>query len=395
MRIVYVNLHNNGFFVQTIKRRLSGRKDITKHRFLLEWMLKNHVEVADYITPTCNPLPSKPLRRITGGKRLQVMLAKLVFRMNHIPKGSIQIMTDTDALRADDVVVYYPAFDETQFDMIDQVKGIKVVDHIHFFGDSEMAERLRGKEIGYYFFEVNLKKYSKVFQQNYDWFTGQYIERPFAYEERFVNRDDFRNRKNKAMAIGTLTVCPPDMAEIYGGSYQPRRKMILDHAAELDNVLDSYISKYEETDLKKIEPNDSVFTRYYKLTYNYFVGGKQKKYFSFNMVDKFNEYKMFICPEDTHGSYGIGTIEGMACGCAMIGWDYGAFEDMGMTAGVHYIAYDGTLEDLRAKIAYYQMDEHQEELEWIARNGCEYVRSHYSQEKVAEQYYHHLKQMGS
>ena len=109
------------------------------------------------------------------------------------------------------------------------------------------------------------------------------------------------------------------------------------------------------------------------------------------MVDKYNEYKMFICPEDVNGSYGIGTIEGMACGCAMIGWDYGAFEDMGMVAGKHYISYNGTIEDLKEKIKYYQMEEHQEELERIARIGCEYVRNNYSQEKVAERYYNNLK----
>ena len=70
---------------------------------------------------------------------------------------------------------------------------------------------------------------------------------------------------------------------------------------------------------------------------------------------------MFICPEDVNGSYGVGTIEGMACGCAMIGWDYGAFEDMGMTAGVHYISYDGTMENLIEKIRYYQKPENQNE----------------------------------
>ena len=100
---------------------------------------------------------------------------------------------------------------------------------------------------------------------------------------------------------------------------------------------------------------------------------------------------MFICPEDVNGSYGVGTIEGMACGCAMIGWDYGAFEDMGMTAGVHYISYDGTMENLIEKIRYYQKPENQNELRQIAQNGCEFIRTNFSQEKVAERYYNNLK----
>ena len=49
-----------------------------------------------------------------------------------------------------------------------------------------------------------------------------------------------------------------------------------------------------------------------------------------------------------------------------------------MKAGVHYIGYDGTLDDLKAKISYYQQPEHQEELETIAKTGCEFVRSHFN-----------------
>ena len=74
----------------------------------------------------------------------------------------------------------------------------------------------------------------------------------------------------------------------------------------------------------------------------------------------------------------IGFVEGMACGCAYLGQTVGYYEDYGMKAGVHYIGYDGTLDDLKAKISYYQQPEHQEELETIAKTGCEFVRSHFN-----------------
>ena len=48
------------------------------------------------------------------------------------------------------------------------------------------------------------------------------------------------------------------------------------------------------------------------------------------------------------------------------------------------ITYDGSIEDLRRKIEYYQMPEHQEELETIAKAGCEYVRANFKGEVVAE-----------
>ena len=73
----------------------------------------------------------------------------------------------------------------------------------------------------------------------------------------------------------------------------------------------------------------------------------------------------------------------MACGCAYIGIDSPAYRDWGLVPGVHYITYDGSKEDLRRVIEYYQMDEHQEELEKIAETGYKYVRDNFNGETVA------------
>lgn len=393
MRIVFVNLHENAFYVKPLSNMIFGRRAITKHAFLLAWLLNNNIEVVDYITPSCSGLPTDVLRKLTRKPFLQKAIARYVFRKNNFSVKKIKLITNISDIKKDDIVIYYGTFDESQFETICDVRGIKIVDHIHFYGNKEKSELLRNKGIKYYMYEVNLQKYSKLFRKNFDWFDGVYVERPYAFEERFLNKTAFDSRKNKAIAIGTLTKCDlPEFEKIYGTLYyQPRRKMLMDHASEMKEYYDSYISEFQETPGKRIMEQDFIGVKIYKKCYNAFNAGKQKTYFSFNMVDKYNEYKMFICPEDVNGSYGIGTIEGMACGCAMIGWNCGIFEDMGMADGVHYIAYDGTLEDLKTKITYYQMDEHQEELGRIARTGCEYVRGHYSQEKVAEQYYNKLK----
>ena len=60
------------------------------------------------------------------------------------------------------------------------------------------------------------------------------------------------------------------------------------------------------------------------------------------------------------------------------------YRDVGLIPGVHYITYDGTKEDLKRVIEYYQMDEHQAELEQIAKTGCEYVRTHFNGDAVAK-----------
>lgn len=129
--------------------------------------------------------------------------------------------------------------------------------------------------------------------------------------------------------------------------------------------------------------------RYY---YNRLNVGKQKKYYSFDMVEAFNSYKMCIVGEEILGIPGIGFVEGMACGCAYIGQDMPAYRDWGLVPGVHYITYDGSKEDLKRVIEYYQMDEHQEELEKIAKTGCEYVRTNFNGNAAAEKLMQQLEE---
>lgn len=109
------------------------------------------------------------------------------------------------------------------------------------------------------------------------------------------------------------------------------------------------------------------------------------------MVEKFNEYKMCLVGEEILGVPGIGYVEGMACGCAYIGLDSPMYRNLGLIPGVHYISYDGTKEGLRQVVEYYQQEEHQKELEQIAKTGCEYVRTNFNANAVAEKLIDNLK----
>ena len=84
------------------------------------------------------------------------------------------------------------------------------------------------------------------------------------------------------------------------------------------------------------------------------------------------------------GIPGIGFVEAMACGCAYIGQTVGYYEEYGMKEGVHYIGYDGTKEDLIAKLEYWERPENQTALERIANAGYEFVRKNFNKDVVAE-----------
>lgn len=93
------------------------------------------------------------------------------------------------------------------------------------------------------------------------------------------------------------------------------------------------------------------------------------------------------------GIPGIGFVEAMACGCAYIGQTTGYYEDYGMQEGVHYIGYDGTKEDLAAKIEYWQRPENQNKLMEIANAGYNFVKENFDSTIVASRLLEQLQQV--
>ena len=394
MRVFFVDLHCNEFFLRSIDWIVFRHKAPLKQRFLLDYLIAcNEVEVCNLVTKDGTTLTTRVLRRITRFLPCRVIEAKIVHKLNQV-NGKIRIETDITKIGKDDCLVIHPQFGTIPAECFG-IKCKKIADLIHFYGLKEKADLVRNTGTNQYFFDVNLWKYSKMFQKNWIWMKDGFHFNRYAFQPRFVVKTKYSERKNKCVAIGTVTKCNfKEFIEMYGnGQYQPRRKMVLENADDYPGEIDSYMSEYQNDSVLSVNENDLWIIKKVKDVYNFFNSGKQKKYFSFDMVDKYNEYQMFVCPEDINGSPGVGTFEGMACGCAMIGCNYGAFEDMGMVSGKHYIAYDGTMEDMVAKIRHYQKPENSCELEEIAKSGMKYVRLHFNQEAAAKEYINILEHL--
>lgn len=381
MRIVFVNLHGNEFLVKTLSKIVYRQSVAVKHKYLLDYLLSNpDIEVCSLINRY-----GFSLSYASAGSWLRIfrfLEHKIAIKKNNIDPKKITVLKDVSELRPDDIVILYRYYGN-QLLLDVRPDCFMAVSMIHF-GNND-AELLRDKlKPNAMFNESDLSKYSSMHNRFFGWFDGDFIVQPFVYAERFNSYKPFAERQNKAVSVGTITYMH-NITPYYGDPCaQPARKQIKDNAADLVEYLDCFNSDYlEDADLKKISSKDSLFSKLYKRVYNRFNSGRQKKYYSFNMVDKFNDYKMCVVGEEIMGIPGVGFVEGMACGCAYIGQTIGYYEDYGMQEGVHYIGYDGTLEDLKAKIAYYQQPEHQSELEQIAKTGYEFVREHFNGEAVA------------
>ena len=392
-RIVFINLHSNEFLVKTLSKYIWKQSCAFKHKYFLEYLLSNpEIEVCNYINDDgftlAKSLP-KPIMWFL--RKLRFAENRFVMRKNGLSKRQIKVIKKDEILPTD-IVIGYRHVPCSLTDMAD-INAFKAVSMIHFHGEQSDSDLIAKANPDVLFNESDLTEYSEIFKRYYSWFTGKSIVHSFVAAPRFDRFKPFSERENRCFSTGTITYKHhPEFKEVYSDPCdQPTRKQILVNADGLEQYVACYNSDYlEDTDMKKYLPEDSNLEHYRKVWYNMRHTGQQKKYFSFNMVEKFNDFKMCLVGEEVLGVPGIGFVEGMSCGCAYIGQNLGYYEDYGMQEGLHYIGYDGTLEDLKAKITYYQQPQNQEELERIANAGYEFAQKHFRGEYVAEQLLNNL-----
>jgi hypothetical protein len=357
-----------------------------KHKYLLDYMLDNpDIEVATVLNDRAFSIYTH------GGDSQQKfwnlfapMEYKWILKKNGIKADRITLLHSLNDIREDDIVILYNLLSDT-FRKIENVHAFKALSFLHFHGNASDQQHIDKANVNAIFNEVDLSKSCALFKKYYHVSAPWYVI-PFIPAERFKNYKPFAERKNKAFSVGTITYkTHPEFIDVYGDPCdQPIRKAVKDNPDFFADTADCYSSDYNEDDtVKKVLPSDNKFIATYKRVYNRLHNGRQKKYFSFNMVEKFNDYKMHVVGEEILGIPGIGYVEGMACGSAYIGLDSPMYRDLGLIPGVHYIAYDGTKEGLRSTIEYWQRPENQEELEKIAAAGCKFVRENFRGDKVA------------
>lgn len=381
-RIIFVNLHGNEFLVKTLNKIIFKQSVAVKHKYLLDYLLKrDDIEVCTYLNSKSFSMSYSHAEIVP--KWVVKLEHKWCLKKNGIPSSKITVLTKEKQIRKDDILVIYNYYGN-QYEFKERPDCLIAISHIHF--NTSNAEKMRELNPDVLYNEANFSHGSKIYDHFYSWFNKEFIVIPFVFGDRFRPIKPFKERQNKCFSTGTVTYMQ-DIVPYYGDSCaQPARKQIMTNREELKPFVDCYNSDYlENTESGKMKSNN-IIGKIYNAIYSKMFSGRQKNYYSFNMVEKFNDYKMCLVGEEIMQIPGVGFVEGMACGCAYIGQTVGYYEDYGMKEGVHYIGYDGTIEDLITKISYYQQPEHQDELERIAKSGCEYVRNNFCGNVIANRW---------
>ncbi|WP_297905091.1 glycosyltransferase [uncultured Parabacteroides sp.] len=390
-RIVFINAHCNHLLMNTWWYYTFGIKAPAKYQFLFRKLLeRDDVEVVNLLTPKGCVYPrdfhsKKPMWRVWRE-------CKSVLRKNGL-QGKMLCTDNIKDIRLDDVALLFvhcpgsadritelPCYRVVHLNQY-QCHNIEELDETLPYADRFMLEADVFKEGNY----INLVKPTK---------TREIQIVPYIVGDRFQNRKAFADRRNKAVATGTIAsfAVDNDYSAHYGTRYLHKMRVeIYNHKEELETYIDAFVSPYIENKKMLSVPKSTpkLFRKIVSLiNLLLYKPGGQKSYFSFDIVEKYNDYMMAVVPEEIVGIAPIGAFEAMACGCALIGIDHTMYTDLGLVPGTHYITYDGTIEGLKKSIAYYQ--EHTAELEEIACKGCEFAHEHFNKERITEMFYRKL-----
>ena len=223
--------------------------------------------------------------------------------------------------------------------------------------------------------ENNLERNSAFFRRHFDKIRCEFYGLPYSPKTKFINRTAFAERKNKLVVTGSITykLRDPQFISFFGtDELQPLRRKLFEKASHYADQMDCLVSDLNATRqaAMPLGPVDRIKERLAA----YFGKMNQKDYYKQDIVKIYNGYTMFAVPEEKCDLPAIGFVEGMACGAAYIGLDDPMYRDIGMVPGVHYVAYDGSVEDLMHKVDKYQRN--RAELEKIAAAGQRLVSQH-------------------
>lgn len=267
--------------------------------------------------------------------------------------------------------------------------GKRILHASHYYSRTKkVSEVLKTMGITIMAAEADLKK--SPFFKTYFPFIKRCLIVPSVLRARYKKTVSFEKRLNRCIVMGTLFTIDKkekghrEYTDFFKSSaLHPMRKELLLNKNKLTDIMEIRIFPLEQMNSRNFQNIRGLLKRIF--------WAQKNTYHSFDIVEEYNKYQMFIAPEESIGLPTVSFIEGMACGCAFIGLKSPIYADLGMIDTTHYIGYDGTLTDLRKKIEYYRKNP--ERLKNIAENGTQFVKKRFAQKTIMNNFWKEVSEL--
>lgn len=377
INITLFNPHADDFVSTPVSFRLIGRKGLGKYKYLLEAPIARGQRVQVLVDGTLSSIIDQ---RVFAGLprwlRIAILRVEIYFwlRTNNLA-GKVDVHWSANSI-LDRTALYVFSY-KNCVGAFDQRKTIiSAFDHAiinlshYFIRTREKAGNIAKLSSATLIADSDLSRndYFKNFFPN----ASTMLVLPFAVDDRFRSTRPFERRSNKCAATGSFHDLEKELPREYysdfisffrSDTYHPVRKLLYSRRAELSNWLECRISPFRE-----LKGSNSLFAR---LRGFLRLDVLQTEYFSFDIVDFYNQFRFAIVGEELSGAPAVGFFEAMACGCVMLGAIGSYYDGLGLKAGVHYLEHDGTVESIHAAIV--QASENLEHCAAIASAGRDYV----------------------
>ncbi len=398
MRILLHNPQKVNLYGKTVKDFFTQGKVKPKLGHLLPLIIRKKIGI--YIDDFGSSFKLKNSYNSIFYKYLELYLWLIINKINPF---KILIIHNKNNIKLDDVLIsithLYLDSNHPITASILTLPCVKLLHTTHYsFHTKNIATNISKNNLIYLIGENDLKKNSLFFQNYFQNYLNNFYYLPYAYDPRFQKNKDFSKRINKCLALGTFQIhdlAAPEHSELTEffneNTFHSMRKFIYFNQSELSQYIDSFIS-YINIDIndalsKVSKPQGNIFQKLkIKLLNFYYLNYKgnytRRAYYNFDIIKKYNDYKMIIVPEEIIDFPGISFIEAMACGCVLVAIRDPMYTDIGLIDGVNYIGYGkNDIGSMTTMIDYYQ--NHPMELSVIAENSYRFAKDNFSYEKIS------------
>lgn len=353
-KLTLLNPHADDFIKTPVSFHLAGRRGLMKYAYLIDIPQKQGQIVDVLVDGTLSSLIRQTIfiKLPTWVRRIILWIELTAWiRINHL-KQTVRIHWSPETI-PDRRMIYLVSYKNCvgAFDlrrpMIEAFEH-KIVNMSHYFIlTQEKARNIKSLSGVIFTSEADLRSnpyFAAFFSDRRD-----FLVLPFAVAPRFCAKMPVEQRRPTCGATGSFHNLyeeqPPHYYQDFLGffhssTYHPLRKQIYERQIELQGKILCRVSPYRE--------RTHTGKQFGNLLTRLKLDCTQRAYFSFDIVDFYNGNIFAVVGEELSGLPAIGFFEAMACGCILLGEGETFYEGVGLQAGIHYLAHDGTIENILA-----------------------------------------------